>query len=133
MRRSVAASIASVACALSLAAGVAVAADTTPTYGVELEGFAYPHPLQRFAFESQGVALRMAYMDVAPRGVANGRTVVLLHGKNFCGATWEASIAALAGAGYRVVVPTRSASARRPSPSTTSTASSSSRAAPARC
>ena len=105
MRRIVAASIASVACALSLAAGSAAAADAAPTYGAELEGFAYPHPLQRFMFESQGVAMRMAYMDVAPRGVANGRTVVLLHGKNFCGATWEASIAALTAAGYRVVVP----------------------------
>jgi pimeloyl-ACP methyl ester carboxylesterase len=31
--------------------------------------------------------------------------VVLLHGKNFCGATWEGAIPALSGAGYRVVVP----------------------------
>jgi pimeloyl-ACP methyl ester carboxylesterase len=28
-----------------------------------------------------------------------------MHGKNFCGATWDASITALAAAGYRVVVP----------------------------
>ncbi|MET0617477.1 MAG: alpha/beta hydrolase, partial [Luteibacter sp.] len=33
------------------------------------------------------------------------RTAVLLHGKNFCGATWDASMKALSGAGYRVVVP----------------------------
>ena len=46
----------------------------------------------------------MSYMDVAPKD-ANGRTVVLLHGKNFCGATWEGVIAALSGAGYRVIVP----------------------------
>jgi len=30
---------------------------------------------------------------------------VLLHGKNFCGATWEASMTKLSQAGYRVVVP----------------------------
>ena len=29
----------------------------------------------------------------------------MLHGKNFCAATWEASIAALSQAGYRVVAP----------------------------
>jgi pimeloyl-ACP methyl ester carboxylesterase len=47
----------------------------------------------------------MVYMDVAPTAPPNGRTAVLLHGKNFCGATWAETIAVLAGAGYRVVVP----------------------------
>jgi pimeloyl-ACP methyl ester carboxylesterase len=47
----------------------------------------------------------MAYMDVPAQGHANGQTVVLMHGKNFCGATWESSITALSEAGYRVVVP----------------------------
>ncbi|MFS2005141.1 alpha/beta fold hydrolase [Duganella sp. CT11-25] len=75
------------------------------TYGPELEGFAYPHPLRHFSFSSQGQNLQMAYMDVAPTGAANGRTAVLLHGKNFCGATWDQSITALSAAGYRVVAP----------------------------
>jgi pimeloyl-ACP methyl ester carboxylesterase len=43
-------------------------------------------------------------MDVKP-AQPNGRTVVLLHGKNFCAATWKTSIDALAKAGYRVVAP----------------------------
>jgi pimeloyl-ACP methyl ester carboxylesterase len=47
----------------------------------------------------------MAYMDIAPTGPANGRTAVLLHGKNFCGATWEETIAVLAKAGWRVIAP----------------------------
>jgi pimeloyl-ACP methyl ester carboxylesterase len=47
----------------------------------------------------------MAYMDVKPTGTANGKTAVLLHGKNFCGATWEQTITALSKAGYRVVAP----------------------------
>jgi pimeloyl-ACP methyl ester carboxylesterase len=46
----------------------------------------------------------MAYMDVRP-AQPNGKTVVLLHGKNFCAATWEGTIAPLRDAGYRVVVP----------------------------
>lgn len=74
-------------------------------YGGRLEGFDYPHPVRTFAFDSQRQRLEMAYLDVAPTTAANGRTVVLLHGKNFCAATWESTIAALAGAGYRVVAP----------------------------
>lgn len=81
------------------------AADTRPTYGPQLEGFAYPFAQKRFEFVSQGKTLSMAYMDVAPTGAANGRTVVLLHGKNFCGATWEETIKVLSAAGYRVVAP----------------------------
>lgn len=76
-----------------------------PAYGAELEGFDYPHEVERFALTSQRQDLQMAFMDVAPTGQANGRTVVLLHGKNFCGATWEATIATLAKAGYRVIAP----------------------------
>lgn len=74
-------------------------------YGPELQGFRYPHPLQQFRFNSQGQTMKMAYMDVRPKGGGNGQAIVLLHGKNFCGATWEASIAALADAGWRVIVP----------------------------
>ena len=93
------------ALAAALCAGAACAHADAPTYGPELQGFAYPAPLQHFAFASQGVELQMAYMDVAPRGEPNGRVAVLMHGKNFCGATWESQIAALSEAGWRVVVP----------------------------
>lgn len=83
----------------------ALAADAaSASYGPELEGFDYPHPVKYFAFASQGEAMRMAYMDVAP-AKPNGRTVVLLHGKNFCAATWESAIRALGDAGYRVIAP----------------------------
>lgn len=74
-------------------------------YGPRLEGFDYPHPVQIHAFTRQTQAMEMAYMDIAPQGEANGRTALLLHGKNFCGATWDSAIAALTGAGWRVVVP----------------------------
>ena len=75
------------------------------TYGPELQGFKYPYPLKHFNFQSQGQSLQMGYMDVPAKGSPNGRSVVLMHGKNFCGATWESSIKALSDAGYRVIAP----------------------------
>jgi len=85
------------------AAGAA-GANAGPAYGPELQGFNYPAPVGQYTFTSQGVALHMAYMDVKPAH-ANGRTAVLLHGKNFCAATWEGTIARLSEAGYRVIAP----------------------------
>ena len=70
-----------------------------------LADFDYPFEVKRFEFTSQKLPLSMAYLDVAPQGEANGDTVVLLHGKNFCAATWEQTIKALSGAGYRVIAP----------------------------
>jgi pimeloyl-ACP methyl ester carboxylesterase len=90
---------------------VATSPSTAAVYGPHLEGFAYPHPIEQFKFTSQGQALSMAYMDVAAKvkpteGKAPAaKTIVLMHGKNFCGATWEGSITALSEAGYRVIVP----------------------------
>ncbi|UVM30516.1 alpha/beta fold hydrolase [Pseudomonas sp. B21-019] len=77
----------------------------TPEYGLELQGFDYPYTVKHFAFQSQGKSLQMGYMDVAAQGKANGRSVVLMHGKNFCAATWDSSIKALSEAGYRVIAP----------------------------
>ena len=45
----------------------------------------------------------MAYMDVAPQGEPNGRTVVLFHGMNFFAAAFEPTIAALTEAGFRAI------------------------------
>lgn len=90
---------------LSTFTATAVQAADEPSYGPELEGFTYPYPVKQFQFTSQGTPLHMAYMDVLPTGAANGRTAVLLHGKNFCGATWDATIKVLTGAGYRVIAP----------------------------
>jgi pimeloyl-ACP methyl ester carboxylesterase len=88
----------------SLTLAVCPATAETPSYGLELQGFDYPYPVEHFAFSSQGQTLDMAYMDVKPTN-PNGETAVLLHGKNFCAATWEATINALADAGYRVIAP----------------------------
>jgi len=74
-------------------------------YGIALEGYSYPYPVRLLPVVWEGRALRMAYMDVAPSVPANGRTVVLLHGRNFPGSYWAPTIAALTASGYRVVVP----------------------------
>ncbi len=74
-------------------------------YGPRLEGFQYPWPVQTFRLESQRQPLEMAYLDVPPAGKAFAGTVLLLHGKNFCAATWKDTITALTTAGYRVIAP----------------------------
>jgi pimeloyl-ACP methyl ester carboxylesterase len=70
----------------------------------ELTNYQYPFAVRFHEADTQGQRLRMAYMDVAA-AKPNGRTVVLLHGKNFSGAYWAPTIKALTEAGYRVVVP----------------------------
>jgi pimeloyl-ACP methyl ester carboxylesterase len=100
------------ACILSLAGATLCgafsptsASDDEPAYGPQLQGFEYPWPLSHFAFTSQGESLDMSYMDVKPAAAPNGKTAVLLHGKNFCAATWQDTIRVLSAAGYRVIAP----------------------------
>ncbi len=83
---------------------VAARSEEGPAYGAELEGFDYPAPVQRYRFESQRQPVQMAYIDLRPQQ-PNGRTAVLLHGKNFCAATWEGTMRVLQQQGYRVIAP----------------------------
>ena len=73
-------------------------------YGIGLEGFPYPYPVNMLPLVNDGEQLRMAYMDVTP-AQPNGRVVVLLHGRNFPSSYWAPVITTLTDAGYRVVVP----------------------------
>jgi pimeloyl-ACP methyl ester carboxylesterase len=73
--------------------------------GIGLEGIDYPYPVHYFDLIIEGQPLRMAYMDVAPTTAPNGKTVVLLHGKNFTGEYWAHTIATLTSKGYRAIVP----------------------------
>jgi pimeloyl-ACP methyl ester carboxylesterase len=75
-----------------------------PYYGIGLEGFAYPYPVNMLPLVNDGEQVRMAYMDVAP-AQPNGRIVVLLHGRNFPSSYWAPVIKTLNEAGYRVLVP----------------------------
>jgi pimeloyl-ACP methyl ester carboxylesterase len=71
----------------------------------ELTTYAYPFPVAFHDLTSQRQVVRMAYLDVAPTGAPNGRTALLLHGKNFSAAYWAPTIRALAAAGFRVIAP----------------------------
>ena len=96
-------SVISVTVFLVLSWQFASAAEREP-YGVGLEGFAYPYPVNMLPLDNDGEPLRMAYMDVAP-SQPNGRVVVLLHGRNFPSSYWAPVIKTLSDSGYRVVVP----------------------------
>ena len=92
--------------ALHASALAAPAAPATPEpLGLAMEGYPYPFPVRYLPLEIEGHDMSMAYMDIAPTAAPNGRAALLLHGKNFFGAYWEGTIRALAGAGFRVVVP----------------------------
>lgn len=72
---------------------------------ITYEEIPYPYPVAYLPLTLYGQDVRMAYMDIAPAGTPNGRTVVLLHGMNFGGFYFGGPIEALRNAGFRVVVP----------------------------
>ena len=74
---------------------------------ISLEEYEYPYPVEYMNFSVYGEDVRIAYMDVAPRGPSNGRTVILHHGGLYYGWYWSAQIRALNEEGYRVVVKDR--------------------------
>jgi pimeloyl-ACP methyl ester carboxylesterase len=75
------------------------------TLSINLENVSYAYPIKYFNISTEGQLLKMAYMDIAPINSANGRTVVLFHGKNFGGYYWTDVIKKLAQSGFRVLVP----------------------------
>jgi pimeloyl-ACP methyl ester carboxylesterase len=72
--------------------------------GLCLENYTYPYPVKYISLHLQQEEIKMAYMDVRP-DQPNGHTILLLHGKNFCGAYWGPTAKALAAKGYRVIIP----------------------------
>lgn len=97
-----------IAAALILAAGSATGQQpggaAIVDTGADLERVTYPFPVQRMETDFAGAPAGMAFMDVRP-AKPNGRTAVLLHGKNFCGVSWERTARTLAAAGWRVLIP----------------------------
>ncbi|MFA4867274.1 MAG: alpha/beta hydrolase [Pedobacter sp.] len=82
-----------------------VLAQKTDTLSITLENVAYAYPVKYFPISIEGQDVRMAYMDVAPTQLSNGRTVMLFHGKNFAGYYWSGVIKSLTSRGFRVIVP----------------------------
>jgi pimeloyl-ACP methyl ester carboxylesterase len=87
-----------------------------PAFGICLEEYEYPYPVEFFSLSTDLQALKMAYMDVPPINEANGGTVVLFHGKAFGCYYFHDIIEALAGAGYRVVAPDQVGWGKSPKP-----------------
>ncbi|EQK98148.1 hypothetical protein G6O67_001571 [Ophiocordyceps sinensis] len=85
--------------------------------GLNGSNYTYPWPVKLFRFTSQLQPLDMAFMDIGPSCVPNGRTALLLHGKNFCGPTWQTTISTLAAKGYRVIAPDQIGFCRSSKPS----------------
>ncbi len=82
-----------------------VAGPGVPALGIAMEEWPYPFPVHFLPLEVEGQPVRMAYMDVSALDAGTRGTVLLLHGKNFSAAYWEATIRALAQAGFRVIAP----------------------------
>ncbi|ETN37092.1 uncharacterized protein HMPREF1541_08082 [Cyphellophora europaea CBS 101466] len=91
----------------------AVAASSCPTGTPALDtysggfNYTYSYPIHFHTLHTQHQTLCQAYMDVAPsKDVGSDvKTILLLHGKNFCSETWSATASVLASNGYRVIVP----------------------------
>jgi len=78
--------------------------DSLRNLDINLENYQYPFPVKFLPLTIQKEKLKMAYMDVQPQN-AIGKTIVLLHGKNFNGAYWEQTARALTQSGFRVIIP----------------------------
>lgn len=71
---------------------------------INLDNYQYPFPVHFITLNNQNQTLKMAYMDVHPQH-SNGKSVMLLHGKNFNGAYWAQTARRLSDEGFRVVIP----------------------------
>lgn len=70
---------------------------------INMEEIQYPYPVNFLHRNLYGQDVRIAYMDAAPTGPANGRTVVLLHGSSYYGLYWGEVMKSLTDAGYRAI------------------------------
>ncbi|MEI9809001.1 MAG: alpha/beta hydrolase [Bacteroidota bacterium] len=69
------------------------------------QAIVYPYPVQQISLPMDDTIAPMAYMDIKAEVSPNGKTIVLLHGKNFNGYYWKDVIPFLVQNGYRVIVP----------------------------
>ena len=75
----------------------------TPSPAQQIQAAHPKYSVQFFPLKVENQDLRMAYRDIQPASTPNGKTVLLLHGKNFSGFYWESTIEFLAQQGYRVI------------------------------
>ena len=94
-------------CLLGQTAPPRTAPEAWGAVSINMEEIDYPYPVSYFNFSVYGEEVRVAYMDVAPKGQPNGRTVIFHHGGLYYGWYWENQIEALSSAGYRVIAKDR--------------------------
>ncbi len=73
-------------------------------YDLQLSNLEYAYPSRSIKLYQQGQDLEMSYIYERPENF-NGKFLLLLHGKNFSGAYWRTTIAALTKNGYGVIAP----------------------------
>lgn len=83
---------------------------------VESDQASYPFELRKVNINSQKQKLNMVYM-YEKATIPNGKTVLLLHGKNFSGIYWNQTMKALLKKGYNVVAPDQIGFGRSAKPS----------------
>lgn len=71
---------------------------------LNMENISYPYATHFLQLKLQRQVFRMEYMDVLPKR-PNGKTIILLHGKNFDGSYWNQTADVLSKKGYRVIIP----------------------------
>lgn len=77
---------------------------TLQPFDAELSTVKYPFPVTFKTVKNQDQDLKMAFMDAKPEK-PNGKTIVLLHGKNFNGYYFEQTAKTLLEKGFRVIMP----------------------------
>jgi len=102
------------ACLVSLVTGAFAQSAPPPTaptdwgpISINMEEIEYPFPVEFLHFRVYGEDVSLAYMDVAPSGTANGRTVIFHHGGLYSSYYWESQMRALSAEGYRVIAKDR--------------------------
>lgn len=93
-----------IATAILLVTGSGVLFSQIKPLDAMLSDYQYPYEVHFKELKSQDNDLKMAYMDVKPQK-NNGKTILLLHGKNFNGAYWERTAKDLSEKGFRVIIP----------------------------
>ncbi|AZA93210.1 2-hydroxy-6-oxo-6-phenylhexa-2,4-dienoate hydrolase [Chryseobacterium nakagawai] len=93
-----------IATAIVLVTGSGILFSQIKPLDAMLSDYQYPYEVHFKDLKSQDNNLKMAYMDVEPQK-ANGKTILLLHGKNFNGAYWERTAKDLSEKGFRVIIP----------------------------
>ncbi|MCJ1472220.1 hypothetical protein MMC13_000867 [Lambiella insularis] len=68
--------------------------------------YTYDWPIHYQQLETQHQSLCQAYMDISINKTnCDQKVMMMLHGKNFCSQTWNATANVMLGQGYRVILP----------------------------